>query len=118
MASIGTKIATWLFAKEVGKDQFNNKYYQSKNKNAEGKLKRFVIYNGINEPTKVPPLWHSWLHYLSDVIPIVESNYTWQKESVPNLTGTTYSYKQPRHADNNFNRPNVTGDYQAWNPKN
>jgi NADH:ubiquinone oxidoreductase subunit len=116
MAHIGTVIAAWLFAKSVGVDQFGNKYYLSKNKNSEGKYKRFVIYNGITEPTKVPPLWHSWLHYLSEQVPEGEQKYDWQKAPIPNLTGTNLAYKPPGHIDKGAKRAKASSDYEPWNP--
>lgn len=127
MANIGMKLFTALFGKLVGEDQYGNKYYRSKKKeygkgigrpNTE---RRWVLYAGsINEPSKVPPLWHAWLHQLSNEIPTsekIKDKYKWQKEHVPNLTGTQHAYYPPGHILSRGQRDAATGDYVAWNPE-
>ena len=47
--TLGTRIQTILFGKFVGKDSFGNKYYENKND------KRWVIYNGEIDATKISP---------------------------------------------------------------
>ena len=42
----------------VGTDQFGNRYYQNKDGS-----RRWVIYNGTVEASRVPPDWHGWLHH-------------------------------------------------------
>ena len=46
--TIGTSIQTLFFGKLVGKDHLGNKYYESKTG------RRWVIYNGEIEATKIP----------------------------------------------------------------
>ena len=41
-------------------DNFGNKYYESKSN------KRWVIYNGETEASKIPSEWYLWMHYLSN----------------------------------------------------
>ncbi|QGR02212.1 NADH:ubiquinone oxidoreductase [Ehrlichia ruminantium] len=69
----------------VGKDILGNRYYNSLTKTGE---KRWVIYNGKADPTKVPALWHIWLHYTDNQLPISQT----QNSHMPNLTGTKYAY--------------------------
>ncbi|MCH9753727.1 MAG: NADH:ubiquinone oxidoreductase subunit NDUFA12 [Alphaproteobacteria bacterium] len=73
----------------VGRDIYGNKYYQSHYCDKKGAFKRVVKYKGIIEPTKVPPMWHAWLHGLKDEAPSAEETQIegWQKEHLPNLTG-------------------------------
>lgn len=122
---LGTKIYTKLYGAFVGEDQFGNKYYRSKKKEDGfhvGKPKterRWVIYKGMDEPTKVPAEWHGWLHYLTDETPISgKSNkkYSWQKEHTPNLTGTKGAYFPPGDKRAKGSRNKVSGDYEAWQP--
>ncbi len=81
------------FYQKIGIDQFGNKYFISKDKNYLGRRKRFVIYNGHPESSKIPPMWHSWLHYFNDEVPCNNTkSYDWQQEHIPNLTGTKYAY--------------------------
>lgn len=99
--------------KKVGEDDFGNKYYESYYKDKLGSNKRFVIYKGKAEPSKVPPLWHSWLHHLSDEIPNYSRNFEWQKKHLPNLTGTKFSY-DPKIKDDYKHKFNY---YNRWQPK-
>src|SRR5690606_11148211 len=68
--SIGTRILTWLKGELVGTDRLGNKYYQEKGKPYRGRRRRrWVVYNGEAEPSRVPPEWHGWLHYTVDSPP-------------------------------------------------
>lgn len=86
------KLYLVVFANKVGKDRYNNVYYEIKNKHSN-KIKRFVLYKGKNEASKVPPEWDGWLR-LSIDNPIEESNNT---AYLPNLTGTVYKYTYSRN---------------------
>lgn len=106
----------WIkfFCQQVGIDEFGNRYFLGKNKNYLGHKKRFIIYNGIDDGSKVPAIWHSWLHYLTSKIPEKHKDkaYNWQKKHIPNLTGTNYAY--------NPNAPsNVKGatTHTRWTPR-
>ena len=113
---IGTLIHNFLFCKKVGEDEFGNKYYISKVCDADGKYRRSVIYKGLHEPSKVPPMWHAWLHYITDDIPKIKK-YKWQKKYVPNLTGTKRAYMPPGlPASGEDKRHKISGDYEAWKP--
>jgi len=94
-----------LFSKLVGVDEFGNSYYQDKSN------KRFVVYKGIAEPSKIPPHWHCWIHYSSDVVPskIDKHKYSWQKIHLPNLTGTKYAYS-PKDFKPRLQK------YDSWKP--
>ena len=107
------KLVINFFCKKIGEDQFGNIYYEGKNSDYLGNQKRYVVYRGIAEPSKVPPLWHAWLHYLSDDLPGSEENYSWQHQHLPNLTGTKFSY----HPSSEKLREKVSSDYLKWKPK-
>ena len=92
-------------------DCFGNRYYESKKIFSNNCRKRYVIYNGIIEPSKVPPLWHAWLHYMIDDVP-KEEIYFWQNTHLPNLTGTKSAYK-PKY----FSERQVFTTYVKWQPK-
>jgi NADH:ubiquinone oxidoreductase subunit len=80
--------------------------------------RRWVIYNGYAEASRVPPSWHGWLHHTVDVAP-TEENYTpreWEKPHVPNMTGTPAAYRPSGSTLASGRRPKATGDYQAWTP--
>ena len=86
--TIGTYIYTLFTGKFAGRDEFGNKYYSN------NKDKRWVIYNNQIESSKIPPDWHSWIHFLKKNIPSENINkFLWQKKHEENLTGTKKAYK-------------------------
>ena len=86
--TVGTFVYTIFTGKFVGEDQFGNKYYS----NSKGK--RWVIYKNDIESSKVPPEWHSWLHFLTRNIPPSNTKkFSWQKQHEENLTGTKKAHK-------------------------
>ena len=60
--TIGTKLKTIFFGKLIGKDSFGNSYYESK----DGK--RWVIYCGEIDASKIPNEWYSWIHFTKNKI--------------------------------------------------
>jgi NADH:ubiquinone oxidoreductase subunit len=113
--TIGTKLAALFCYRPVGRDSNGNKYYLSRRKNAEGKYKRMVMYNGIAEASKIPPMWHAWLHYALDEFPSQSELYNWQEKRIANFTGTNLAYSP---LGTYKQRPMVASDYEAWNPNN
>ena len=90
--TFGTQLWTWRFGELVGQDEQGNRYYRTKGRKIDPTLgfeRRWVIYNGYAEATRVPPSWHGWLHHTVDVAPTEES-YTpreWEKPHVPEHDG-------------------------------
>jgi NADH:ubiquinone oxidoreductase subunit len=115
--TVGTKFHTWRKGTRVGEDEFGNVYYQG-GTDSEGRTRRWVIYNGPSEASAIPPGWHGWMHYRTDVSPADEDYkaWEWQKSHQPNLTGTTAAYRPKGSILNPAERPRVTGDYDAWTP--
>jgi len=113
--SFGTWLYTKFFGERIGGDKFGNVYYRSKRKRASNREERWVIFNGEVEASKVPPEWHAWLHHTTDD-PISSENKRWQREHLPNLTGTEDAYFPPGHDVKGGNRDKATGDYEAWTP--
>ncbi len=98
-----------FFCQKVGVDEFGNQYFQKKNG------KRFVVYNGIAEASKISAEWHGWIHYNSDVLPIQINThrFAWQKIHLPNLTGTKSAY-----SPKNYPAKKTSSAYEAWKPNN
>mgnify|MGYP001228563489 CR=1 FL=1 len=87
--TFGTMIYTILFGKFVGKDEFDNRYYE----NTKTK-KRWVIYKSEIDASKIPVSWYLWMHDNSQLPPKVNfKKYPWEKEHVENLTGTTKAHR-------------------------
>lgn len=104
-----------LQSSKVGTDEFGNEYFQSKKDS-----KRFVIYKGIPEPSKIPAHWHGWMHYTTNELPanVGTQRFPWQKLHLPNLTGTKNSHTPKGHLNCGGEREKVSSDYQSWNPNN
>ena len=114
--NLGTKIYTWLYGKFVGDDELGNKYYCNSKKFEDATSKRWVIFKGEIEASKIPPHWHAWLHKTVNIPPINYSHkYSWQKEIKPNLTGTSKSYF-PNSQTNSKNNKKIDAEYEKWQP--
>jgi NADH:ubiquinone oxidoreductase subunit len=113
-ATLGTLVTTWFSGQAVGEDKYGNRYYQNKTG-----LRRWVLYNGTVEASRVPPEWHGWLHHTFRQPPTVAPLVTrsWEKEHQPNLTGTAGAYHPPGSLAAEGERPPATGDYEAWKPE-
>jgi NADH:ubiquinone oxidoreductase subunit len=115
--NIGTWLFTRLNGRQVGSDSAGNIYYTERKPRPGGtQPRRWVIYSGLPEASKVPPEWHAWLHYTTDA-PLAEAaRRPWQKPHQANFTGTPLSYRPPGHDYQGGQRARATGDYEAWTP--
>ena len=95
---------TLFYGKLVGVDHLGNKYYENKSG------KRWVIYNGEVEASKIPNEWYSWMHHTNNKIENLHKfkKYQWQKEHLPNQTGTESSYHPKKNKDA------VKKKYDTW----
>ena len=111
--TLNTRFFTWRNGVKVGEDDQGNIYYQSR----DGK-RRWVIYNGANDASRVPAEWHGWLHGSFDGVP--ESNLPppriWEVDYTPNATGTPMAYRPQGALERGGVRARATGDYEAWSP--
>ena len=108
-----------LHSRKIGEDQFGNCYYEEKRKSKGIRKKRYVRYNGLVESSKIPPMWHAWLHYIDDKIPSKKRKlFEWQKSHEPNLTGTIYAKKPKGSLSQAGLRQKSSADYESWKPKN
>ena len=112
--TMGMRLHTWASGKHVGTDETGNRYYLHK-KNGT----RWVIYNGPAEASAIPPGWHGWMHYRTDVLPDDDNYkpYAWQKAHQSNLTGTAMAYRPEGSLLKSGVRAKVVGDYDAWSPE-
>ncbi len=110
--TLGTQLFTWRRGQKVGTDVQGNIYYQTK-----GGKRRWVIYNGESEASRVSPDWHGWLHFTWDQPPTSAplTHKAWEQPHQENLTGTAAAYAPAgslRRA-----APADRGDYDAWRPE-
>ena len=110
--TIGTQLFTRRHGVKVGEDAAGNVFYRSR----DGK-RRWVIYNGEVEASRVGPEWHGWLHHTWAEPPTEAPlpRKPWEKPHQENLTGTPLAYAPPgsiRRA-----QPAERRDYEAWSPE-
>jgi NADH:ubiquinone oxidoreductase subunit len=112
---------TKLYGEFVGADELGNRYYRTRGGKIDPTLgfeRRWVIYNGLAEASKIPPTWHGWMHHTVDVPPPLDKTkpHPWEKPHRPNLTGTPYAHRPSGSTLAQGRRPKATGDYKAWTP--
>ncbi|OJY36816.1 MAG: NADH:ubiquinone oxidoreductase subunit NDUFA12 [Rhizobiales bacterium 65-9] len=119
--TLGTKFHTWRRGERVGEDEFGNVYYRTRGGALDPALgieRRWVIYKGEADASKIPAGWHGWMHHRTDTPPSAE-NYQpreWQLSHIPNMTGTPQAWRPEGSTLATGARPPATGDYQAWTP--
>ena len=123
-ANFGTWLLTKLRGEFVGADDYGNRYYRLKGdrprRRGGGRFsreRRWVIYDGEPEGSKVPPEWHAWLHHMVDEVPQPRRKYPWEKPHQPNLTGTPLAYRPHGSVLRGGHRVRATGDYEPWTPE-
>ncbi|MFM2100828.1 MAG: hypothetical protein RLZZ366_2367 [Pseudomonadota bacterium] len=118
-AGFGTTLMTALRGKRVGTDGLGNVYYEGE-KTPQGYHRRWVIYKGSNDASRVPPEWHGWLHNSFDELPdaALPPPRAWEAPATANLTGTRAAYKPAGALEIGGTRAAASGDYQAWSPEN
>lgn len=110
--TLNTQIWTSRHGRKVGEDDQGNVYYRTSDDS-----KRWVIYNGECEASRVSPDWHAWLHRTLDMAPSETpvSHKSWEKPHQENLTGTALAYAPA----GSIRRPDPVDrkDYEAWSPE-
>ena len=106
--TVGTFINTFVFGKLVGKDESGNKDYKDK------KDKRWVIYNGEINASKIESDWYQWMHYQTNINPSETkiSKHPWQKPHSDNKTGTEKAYRPNKIT----NKKKDFKKYESWKP--
>ena len=110
-STLGTLLSTKLRGVPVGTDAYGNRYYRSR----DGK-RRWSLYKGTVEASRVPPEWHLWLRFTVDEPPGQRQRKSWEKDHLPNLSGTEDAYHPPGSLARGGVRAPATGDYQSWSP--
>ncbi|MEJ1161358.1 NADH:ubiquinone oxidoreductase subunit NDUFA12 [Prosthecomicrobium sp. N25] len=120
-STIGTDVHTRRHGELVGHDESGNAYYRTRGGVIDPTLgfeRRWVIYNGPAEASRIPPGWYSWMHHRTDVPPTRDGYRprAWEEPHRPNQTGTANAYRPKGSILSEGRRPRATGDYQAWQP--
>jgi NADH:ubiquinone oxidoreductase subunit len=111
-ATLNTLIYTSRKGVKVGEDEQGNAFYQTR----DGK-RRWVIFNGEAEASRVSPDWHGWLHHTFDEAPADRplAHKSWEKPHQENLTGTALAYAPAGSIRREA--PTPRSDYEAWTPE-
>lgn len=111
-STLNTQLYTKRHGTKVGEDDQGNVYFQT----ADGK-RRWVMFNGDVEASRVNADWHGWLHHTFKEPPTERAlvHKSWEKPHQENLTGTPLAYAPAgslRRAE-----PAERKDYEAWSPE-
>jgi len=110
--TLGTQLYTWRKGVKVGEDREGNIFFRDKND-----LRRWVIFNGEVEASRVSAEWHGWLHRTWDEPPTEKplTKKSWEIGHKPNATGSLAAYKP----SGSIKRRDIKErhDYEAWSPE-
>lgn len=110
--TLRTQLYTLRHGCPVGSDDQGNIYYETRDKK-----RRWVIYNGLCEASRIPSDWHGWLHHTfkdpPNMVPLDKKS--WEKAHQANLTGSDAAYRPA----GSLHHPNPTpvNSYDAWKPE-
>ncbi|MEE9329794.1 MAG: NADH:ubiquinone oxidoreductase subunit NDUFA12 [Parvularculaceae bacterium] len=128
-ATWGTRFTLWKRkAQFIGEDDQGNKYYQegARPSFSGGRLhRRWVIYHGVVDGSRIPPDWHGWLHHNSAEPPTISplKRQHFELDHLPNMSGTPLAYHPTgsleliRSGQKALSKDGGVGqDYEAWSP--
>jgi NADH:ubiquinone oxidoreductase subunit len=110
--TLNTQFFTWRKGVKVGEDMQGNVFYRD-----AADSRRWVIFRGESEASRIAPEWHGWLHRTWDEPPTERppARKPWEKPHQPNLTGTPAA---PVPAGSiRRGTPAPRRDYEAWSPE-
>ncbi|MCY7338656.1 MAG: NADH:ubiquinone oxidoreductase subunit NDUFA12 [Sphingomonas bacterium] len=113
-ASWGTTIFSRRNGEEVGRDDSGNIYF----KHRKDAARRWVMYTGNNDSSRIPPGWNAWLRGTIDGLPdaALPQRRAFELPPQANVTGSPDAYRPSGSLGGARVRPAATGDYQAWKP--
>ena len=110
--TLNTQFFTWLKGVRVGEDEAGNVFYETRDHK-----RRWVIFNGESDASRVTADWHGWLHHTYKEPPTTKplTHKSWEKPHLENLTGTDAAYAPA--GSQRAAKPADRTDYEAWQPK-
>lgn len=111
-ATLNTRLHTWRRGVRVGEDSQGNVFYRDR-----GDSRRWVIFNGECEASRVDPQWHGWLHHTFAEPPTERAlaRKPWERPHSENMTGTSAAYA-PAGSIRRGEPAERPKGYQAWKP--
>jgi NADH:ubiquinone oxidoreductase subunit len=109
--TLNTQFYTWRKGVLVGEDETGNLFYETRDAK-----RRWVIYNGDVEASRVSADWHGWLHHTFKEPPTTKpmTHKSWEKPHQDNLTGSALAYAPAGSIRSE--KPADRSDYEAWQP--
>jgi NADH:ubiquinone oxidoreductase subunit len=110
--TLNTQFWTWRNGVKVGEDGNGNVFYKTKDSK-----RRWVIYNGEAEASRISPDWHGWLHHTWNEPPteVAVQARAWARPHKANMTGTIDAYAPAGSISRAA--PVSRSDYDAWQPE-
>ena len=110
--TLNTRLHTWKNGVKVGEDEQGNIYYTTRDEK-----RRWVIFNGEAEASRVNADWHGWLHHTYKETPLSNPliHKNWEKPHQENLTGTISAYIPDGSLKSTETKKRT--DYEAWRPE-
>ena len=110
--TLNTRLHTWKNGVKVGEDEQGNIYYTTRDEK-----RRWVIFNGEAEASRVNADWHGWLHHTYKETPLSNPliHKNWEKPHRENLTGTISAYIPDGSLKSTETKKRT--DYEAWKPE-
>ncbi|RKF16627.1 NADH:ubiquinone oxidoreductase subunit NDUFA12 [Roseovarius spongiae] len=111
-STLNTQLWTWRKGVKVGEDAQGNVFYRTKDDK-----RRWVMFNGEAEASRISPEWHGWLHGTFKEAPSDRPlpRKQWEKPHLENLTGTAMAYAPAGSIRRSVPAPR--SDYEAWQPE-
>jgi NADH:ubiquinone oxidoreductase subunit len=118
LSDASVRLSLGLRGKYIGTDALGNRYYVLPARRGNPRERRLVLYAGASDASKIPAEWHGWMHHQTDTVPPAQNPLRrfWQKQHMPNMTGSANAYVPPGHAARGGHRAGATGDYESWAP--
>jgi NADH:ubiquinone oxidoreductase subunit len=93
------KIYLTFFATKVGEDEYGNQFFELKRLDYLGRKKRYCLYKGVVEASKISPEWHPFMHYQIEAKDVKKHfrEYKWQKPALPDTTLSAYKFLPKNH---------------------
>jgi len=113
-ASWGTIFFSRRNGEEAGRDEAGNIYFRHRNDPA----RRWVMYSGANDSSRVPPGWNAWLRGTINGVPdkALPPRRPFEQPPEANLTGSDKAWRPAGSIRAGGKRAAATGDYSAWTP--
>lgn len=116
--SLQVRLLTFFAGEFVGSDLYGNRYFHEKLlfSKRNRPLRRWVLYNGTPEASKIPAEWFGWLHFTHERPLMDREEYPWIQPHQQNLTGTPMAYNSSQQILKPSIAKFASKRYESWKP--